>query len=357
MTQSANPFEFSPDHSEFLNSIFLSSVKSHFEDDLEALLTDEYVVRCSDFDRTQIQDSWAWRNTFIARELAERLIDDRGELNKQSLFRSIQVLERNLHSLGPQRHHDFFRVIHLLKILRYFYENPEFSYTLKRVGKPHQHQNAEILLRETLFLDQRVVLSDAHARRATLAALLTSLRQNVGSCFATAPAILIQQEKPLQFLSDVGQLLGTGRLTRVIEGVEYAVPLSVSWGVGDLKRPFFLWNLGEKPWETLSSSPGLLAAFEAAKIIAPERDRSEKKNICAHLLLEAIFDKREIDPFSVYSPEEILRLSLLFYFGITEEDVREYEQRGGGQILMGMAVMAPPPESAKGKAAARFKTA
>ena len=89
-------------------------------------------------------------------------------------------------------------------------------------------------------------MTDSHARKAVLSALLSSLRQNVGSCFATAPAILIQQDQPANFLGDMGQLLGTGRILRVYEGAEYAAPLSLSWGVGDLFRPMMAASFRER---------------------------------------------------------------------------------------------------------------
>jgi hypothetical protein len=94
--------------------------------------------------------------------------------------------------------------------------------------------------------------SKAAVRRAVLQAHLTPLRQTIGSCFATAPAIMIQREQPHQFLRDMDSLLSAGELLRG----DIAVPLSPSWD-GDLlkgweftlasfaeaKTEFSSWNL------------------------------------------------------------------------------------------------------------------
>ena len=71
----------------------------------------------------------------------------------------------------------------------------------------------------------------AQTRRAVLSALLTKLRQSVGSCFATAPAIIIQAEQIHQFLSDIEEIFRLGGLKRTIQGEEYFVPTKSELGV------------------------------------------------------------------------------------------------------------------------------
>ena len=75
-----------------------------------------------------------------------------------------------------------------------------------------------------------VQVTDAHARRAALSAWMCTLRQSIGSCFATAPAIIVHDEQPEQLLKDLNVLLSTGRSKRTYEGTEHSVPLSMSWG-------------------------------------------------------------------------------------------------------------------------------
>ena len=100
-----------------------------------------------------------------------------------------------------------------------------------------------------------------------LIAWLTYLRQNVGSCFATAPAIVVSEEQPELFFKDLSELFGTGRLKRTFGGVEYSVPFSASWGAGDLRRLIVVQRgpLAEKQksWH----SPGILAGLEASGVI------------------------------------------------------------------------------------------
>jgi hypothetical protein len=130
---------------------------------------------------------------------------------------------------------------------------------LKEFRLPLCHQGAEKLVRDTLFLISKKPIHEAHVRRAVVVAALSKLRQNIGSCFATAPAILIHDEQPENFIRDLLELLSTGRLKRTFGGVEYAVPLCLKYGNSDcallkaweftlaafseVKMEFSRWNL------------------------------------------------------------------------------------------------------------------
>ncbi len=156
-------------------------------------------------------------------------------------------------------------------------DDAPYAKWVQRFRAPLCHSGAEQLVKETLGLPSSAVLKDHQIQKAVLAACFASLRQSVGSCFATAPAILIHEENKEQFLADLYELLMTGKLKRTFGGVEHVVPLSPSSGVGDLKKrispvPFWL-------------SPGLLAAFEAGGVIPPDRDLEEKLAMQAHLLI------------------------------------------------------------------------
>ncbi|MBS0615214.1 MAG: hypothetical protein JSR58_01515 [Verrucomicrobia bacterium] len=122
------------------------------------------------------------------------------------------------------------------KFLQRWRSDDRFFKSFQRFGLPLCHKGAEKLIYDSLGLSPGTPLSDAHVRRAVIAAALVPLRQNVGSCFATAPAILIQEEQLDRFLLDLYDLLTTGRMRRVIAGKECSVPLSLSWGgkEGDL---------------------------------------------------------------------------------------------------------------------------
>ncbi|MFZ0565531.1 MAG: hypothetical protein WAM28_05035 [Chlamydiales bacterium] len=332
----------------FLQDTFKTIANQYaFSDPLEALLLDEFVEECDAFDQTPLQVSWSWRNTHVARELAILLIDEKGELNPKILSQAIQILAKSSYSLGPNRHHDRVRQQHLLRTLRLFYEDKEAVYALKRINKPESPSSTEQLIRETLFLPEKISLTHADARQAVLAALLTNLRQNVGSCFATAPAILIQQDQPLRFLDDMGQLIGTGRLKRTYEGVEYSVPLSISWGAGDLHRPFYLASLGRYPLKTLALSPGLQAALEAGGLIDFKASPSKRLKACEKLLAASSLKKKAENPFALLTADQIIKETLQAHWEITENDLIQFQNRPSMGIIGEIAIQSPTMQKGK----------
>lgn len=307
-------------------------------DSLEDVLTEDYLSLSKEFDQTQIQESWSWRIVQLARRLVFCLLDEKGEFKRRSLLKAMSILEENLHSLVPTHHQDSAPRQHVLNILRLFSNDQEMQTALKRIKRPENHQGALNLIRETLFLEERAKITDGETRKAVLAALLTSLRQNVGSCFATAPAIMIQQDQPLQFLSDMGELLGTGRLKRVFEGVEYAVPLSIDWGVGDLCRPIAFAAL-----DKMMDSPGMRAAFEATGITIQEVE-------------EALAGLGSIeDPFGAMTADRVIKMILLRRHQLTEEEVKAYRERPVLEGFVGeIFIQTPHMQVGKGRIAERF---
>ncbi|MGE3953975.1 MAG: hypothetical protein AB7F31_02100 [Parachlamydiales bacterium] len=137
---------------------------------------------------------------------------------------TIRLLKAGLHSLGPGGHLEAQGRVHALAIL----SNRELLRGLSRLSAPHRNPLMEQQIRETLGLPEGRPVGAEETRRAVLAALLTPLRQKIGSCFATAPAILIQSEAPEQLLADLKELIERGRLTRG----NYSVPLSPAGDAG-----------------------------------------------------------------------------------------------------------------------------
>lgn len=304
---------------QFLESLFVSHAEEAYHSTpLTDLLCGEFIGRCQQFDRSQLQDSWSWRNVHIGRQLAKLILDEKGYFDKKNLFKAIQFLEIMGHSLGPGRHHDITRTTHLLNLLPLFYKEPFWEKALLRIRKPEGNPHAEKIIRETLLLTPGMLLTDGLTRQAVLSALLTQLRQNVGSCFATAPAILIQQEQPEHFLEDMGQLLGTGRLNRTLAGVEHTVPLSFSWGQGDLVRPLSLASLGKNSLNSLACSPGLQRAFAQAGLLS-EGEKGEES--CLRFLKNI---ERELPP--LITADLLIRRVLLSYFQLSEKEIYEQEK-------------------------------
>ncbi len=292
----------------FFEGIFEKNApKIDFANALEGIFCDEYISACQDFDASKLQDSALFRNVHMARSCALYLLDEQGQIDFSRLKMSIGLLKENLYSLGPQREHDSLANEHMLAMLEQFAVNPDFQVALRGIYLTERNAIVEGLIRETLQIPSNVPLKDGHAKKAAFAALLTHLRQNVGSCFATAPAIMIQKEQPLNFLKDLAELIATGRLIRVVEGVEHAVPLSFSWGAGDLLKPVFVHTLGKNPLETLALSPGLQAAFSAAHLLEKNRGRKEKIEGCLKILEGAKVESLIANPYSVITANQILQ--------------------------------------------------
>jgi hypothetical protein len=339
------------DPSKFFQELFEEEAGNLKEDDpLQRVVCGEFPQLCRNFDETLIQESWSWRNVHSSRELAFAIIDPKGEIDRKALYRVVFLLEENMYSLGPERHHDTLRQKHLVSILKSFYEKQEFSYALKRISRPFGHPGADRLIRESLRLPETTSISDCEARRATFSALLTYLRQNVGSCFATAPAIIIQKEQPLQFLSDIGQLLGTGRLKRIIEGKEYVVPLSMSWGMGDLLRPIYLSALGKDPLASLALSPGLQSAFEASGLIEKKGGSEE----CAKILKESFPHVSQEDPLLLITADQIIKSALLKKYHLSEKDVSDFQERSLQGPWSELMIQAPAAAGSKALSVGRY---
>lgn len=272
--------------------IFLSSLQSPLADLLDL---QKEAIFSMHIDETSVQDSFQYRGKHLGLKVASLLIDEQGELNEKMVGKCTQLLDQGIFVLGPRRVADSLIYSHIQQCLKGLTKHPEIWGAIRKFSTPLCHKKAEGVVRETLFPEPIRVVQTAHVRRAVLAAWFTPLRQSTGSCFATAPAILIQQKEPLQFFKDLYDLLTLGQLKRVFGGKEYAVPLSFSSGLGDLGKivsfPFF----------------GLGVALEAVGVAWTEE------------LQRSVF---EMEPQSV---EKILRAILLKQLRLTEEDLRDEE--------------------------------
>lgn len=264
------------------------------------------------FDLSAIQDSMRYRALHRARQMANRLIDDKGELDQNSLERLVQELRDNGYAFYPEGPSDAALTEHALHFLSRLSQDEQLIKTFKRFQKPLCHTWAERLILNTLGLYQTSELQTAHVRRAVLCACLTPLRQSVGSCFASAPAILIQREQIETFLDDLYELLSTGKLKRIYGGKEYAVPLSPNTGAGDLRKNLFLLDPKAMPWV----SPGLMSACEVLGVIPAQIPDSKK----ADILKEYIKDKEKM------TVEELIRGILLEQMQLSAEELEQADR-------------------------------
>jgi hypothetical protein len=340
-------------HPQFFQRLFAflskKEHKKHLSDpSIDKVMNEEYDEISRRFDRSQIQESTSARNMYRSRELANLIIDDKGEINTAILPALIEQTRNHLYSLGPNRQYDSKRNEHILKVLELLNSNKEIGRLIKKMSRPITNKIAEDAIRNTLQLPSQVVLSDAYTRRAVLAAWLAYLRQNVGSCFATAPAIMVHDEQPELFLQDLADMLATGRLKRTFGGIEYSVPLSVSWGSGDLKKPFVLTlsSHGIKP--EIWFSPGLIAAFEAAEILSGSLTVREKVMQLKEWIEPIIRDQAFRSPYCILTAEQIIRKVLLKVLDLTEEQVNDYENRPRTMIQSSLIMQLAPSQKGLG---------
>lgn len=140
---------------------------------------------------------------------------------------------------------------HILNILKAIDKDVRLKKRIQQIKKPFLNASVERILRHSLRLKSNEPITDLTTQKACLSALFHPLRQNVGSCFATAPAIRIQSEEMHLFLDDLENLLNLHVLKRVVLGKEISVPINLSLGRGDFSKPFVftqgvaLWNAYE----------------------------------------------------------------------------------------------------------------
>ncbi len=264
------------------------------------------------------QESFCYRALIQARELAEQLIDEKGQPHRTARHPPV---EAEGYSDDAIREHQ-------QRFLKRWQSDPAFVQKFRRFSLPLCHSFAEEVIRWTLDLPPAFKLQDFHIKRAVAAACLTPLRQSVGSCFATAPAIEIQQFHTDLFVDDLYELLSRGRLTRVVDGVEYAAPFCLSVGKKnfvnnallkvweytlasycDIKMEFSTWNLGWciglPPQEEGGIGAVLFRALEEK--LGKAHTVVEKTYQDAVLALEQL-RAAEAVAYNAKSPEELRRI-------------------------------------------------
>lgn len=311
-------------------------------DQVRAAIDEEYYAISEQMDTGGLQESCSARILLRTRALASLFIDDKGEWNLEALKEAEEYLRAHLYSLAPRRRYDALRQVHLLRICQQLLNSKPLRQQIRSVHRPTSHRIAEQMLRDSLQISPEIALTDVHARRAVLSAWMCYLRQNVGSCFATAPAILIQREQPQLLLRDLNELLATGRLKRTFGGIEYAVPLTTSWGSGDLRRTVLI----EKEQALtqlmeMARSPAIERACNAASIPYASIALEEALKRVAATLFE---EKMEC----LVSPEALIKALLLDMYELTSKELQEYLERPSPMMMQG-SLMAFSPKVPKGK--------
>ena len=181
-------------------------------------------------DACPVQDSLRFRARYAGQLLANDLIDEKGDLRKDRLDGWIALFDQGIYVLGPEREGDALIYGHLREALRALKEKGGLWTWIRKFSPPLANKKAEELVRITLWPEPIKTVQTTHVRRAVLAAWFTLLRQTTGSCFATAPAILIQMRHPLRLIRDLYDRLSMCMSKRVVVGKEYCVPYKSNFG-------------------------------------------------------------------------------------------------------------------------------
>lgn len=294
-----------------------SPIRCNKDEELEKVLFDYPFEEALDIDRSGMQTSCSVINVRKSRKLASLFVNEAGDLLVGRIKIAKELLSTYRFSLSIGCEEARKRYNRLLIACTFLADNVDVQRLIKKMNRPLTNKLAEQVIKDTLLLPDSISIHDGHARQAAIAAFLTTLRQSLGSCFATAPSILIHEEQPTLFFKDLDELISTGKLKKTVAGNEYSVPLSTSWGQGDLKRQFFLCIPLTASPQPVWVSPTLFQSLRATGII-------EKKEQLLPLLEKIFLKKRKESSFFVTSADEIFKLAILDHLGLSENDLEEH---------------------------------
>ena len=198
-----------------------------------------------------------------AKHIAYAIIDEKGEFDQK---RGQEISDHLDMPKETYLQKLFFH--HVRHVLGLFIESKHAKLRLKQLSFPLANPFVETLIARSLCKKEEAELTKRDISLSLVIALLTPLRQSVGSCFATAPLMMVQYEQSFFLFEELYNLVTRGYIKRVIDGKEVRVPMSTKTGLGDLSTP-----MGSKS----HIDPSLLEAFEKEKLkdsMPPESIRS-----------------------------------------------------------------------------------
>lgn len=189
--------------------------------------------------------SEGWRRTQqngLARACAEIVMDRNGKFSRERARQVVSMLATgNVPGTlipGTDKMSDHTR--HIIRILTLMCDNRSFRKTLDGIGAPIGQDNpAQDIVRKTLGLLADAEITEIHARQAALSALLGNIRQaKTGSCFATSLAIHTIKNDPSRTLSELKQLIETGKMTvlSIMNNTRWKVPISRGTSTDEVKQ-------------------------------------------------------------------------------------------------------------------------
>jgi hypothetical protein len=284
---------------------FLSSKKCHFKDSPFDFIRFEIMNYISlELDKAPIQDPLRFRFNFIAQSIAAHLLDLQGKLRLSRLKECKLFLDSFPYPIYDYSEDDHLIFSHIQSVLTWLYEE-NGTQKIEQFGMPVCHKGIEEILRLTLGPKPVKKLTDREVRLSVLIALLCPLRQITGSCFATAPAIIIQRKSVSRFLEDLKSLIYKGGLGRYLSGKEYFVPVCPKGESSELIK-----DISSYSEEQLRSIPSLKLALETQGIL---NWRKKNCKTVKELIEEAILDsleitKSEIEEESIHFSEKMIPL-------------------------------------------------
>ncbi len=207
-----------------------------------------------------LQPSEMIKGTLIPKKIADIVITKSGKINL-GLLKFVQPLFMKEHAQTLNYG------ISLKQTLDQFLKSPELRERFSEVRAPENTESRmSTLVRISLGLPKDSPLSDADAKRAAIAALLSHLRQySQHSCFAAFLAINMKRGHLMSCLDDFISLLENGHLTREVDNQTKHFPFLMKMSSASLNRRFLLLRNGMAAIDKVTVCPiednsGLVAA-------------------------------------------------------------------------------------------------
>lgn len=256
-----------------------------------------------------------------ARALAHLIIDDHGHIDEARLAACVSYVEKHQVYLGTGAEELLRRRKKILSSLLFLVRMPQVKQFLHRLGRPYGNKMAELAIKQTLLLDETSQITEVETRKAVLVAFLGTLRQSLGSCFATAPAIIVHEHQSMVFLENLEELFATSRLRKVVAGQELLAPQNMGWGEGDLRRSIGISPQMERNSQPFWRSKTLLQALLHVGLIEsmPLNDQE-----AFHLFLPAIVLLRKKELTTFIAMKEILLALVLLHFDVQWSDYEQF---------------------------------
>lgn len=218
------------------------------------------------------------KGTLIPKKIADIVITKSGKINL-GLLKFVQPL------FMKEQAHILNYGISLKQTLDQFLKSPEIRQRFSEVRAPENTQSRmSTLVRISLGLPRDQPLTDVDAKRATIAALLSHLRQYSNrSCFAAFLAINMKRGHLISCLDDFISLLENGHLTREVDNQTKHFPFLMKMSSASLNQRFLLLRNGMAAIDSVTVCPiednsGLVAACLVMGILDPKNALLEISN-------------------------------------------------------------------------------